>query len=370
LFLCNILFSLFITLNFFPISLPTQLNSKFYLSYIVQIFTLPWLLLIFFRKLNTNLKTFILIFLLYIIVGTVSFLLNSSTKQSFYFLQYFIFYLSGISLCLFAYFIAISNKNLSFIKIGLQSAFFLCVGTVLWQLYTKNYFGHYGPVPIGLDGSAAAAGIYFYSFTVLYTLINKKINEKLCLFLALSVLGGFLTGNRTFVYAQIIFLFCYFVFEKKILFLSILFLAILCSFSLLEFNKNRFNEIYDSKSLRQEMIVDELNMLNSKKSSKIFGQGFGFIDSLYNEKRGMHSQISRSYIETGLLGCLVLVINFFLLLYFLCKKEKYNRSLNFSFLFSFGASFLAYDSLSIPRASAIFFLLIGILFAFQDIEKQ
>ena len=241
---------------------------------------------------------------------------------------------------------------------------FLITVSAVWmmiQLITGAPRGFYGPVPIGLDGSSANAGLYFFASTC-FALIFKSIYSKYIIFI--SIIFGAMTLNRTFLFAQLIFI-------GLLLFLSIkdglkrIFLfSSLIFIGLIALNTLNFDNIQGVARLfyARESLVGRIEIMNSEINyghigflSQIFGNGRGFIDSIYGFKLNMHTQFSRFLVEIGWVG-IVMWGFFYLWLILSFIKNKHVTILKTGFLLSFLSTFFSYDPMSIPRAFIIFLL--------------
>lgn len=253
---------------------------------------------------------------------------------------------------------------------------FLVGISVVWmayQLITENNRGYYGPSPVGLDGASASSGLFFYSATCFSLAFRSKYTKYIVL---MSLIGGTLSLNRTFLYAQAILFGVYYVLMlrnyARIIFLIVIAVAIVVANNIgdnyvedASITYSRFLEVTESLENRLNIMGLEASSGRDGLVYQLFGNGKGYYDEFLGFKLNMHTQFSRLLLELGWCG-VVLWLSFFTWLFYQAASERSSVGFfYFSFLVSFGATFFSYDALSIPRAYLVF-IIISVFFFVQQ----
>lgn len=314
--------------------------------------------------------TFLITYLLLTIV--ISFVYMSIPDFLIFSLPYAAAILGSVLCFTFVYkALSVSHDKILILSKHLQNIIVIMVlisaAWMVWQILTGNIKGHYGPVPIGMDNSSAVAGMFFFGAISFLLLLSFFSRSYITFFtIALSLVFGFMVGNRTFFLASIILLASFFMlsFTQRTIrnsigsrvFFSLFFVAALLVLLNLDVRGNSF----ESLLFRFEVMRGELGFFDGKGAlSILFGEGLGSFDAFSGKKVGMHSQFTRSLTEAGIFG-VILLLAFFL--YAAMSSFKSNHALDrvfFCFIISYLSTFLAYDSINIPRALLLLFIFLA-----------
>ena len=421
-FFCTIICSFFILSYFLSFEIGNIFNLRVRLEEVALVFILLNLLyLIATKKILSSIPIsiwfpFIVIYLYSLIVTLISFFTSPLNMTGIIYLirdiQYFcvgfLFYVTYCSINKKSQFN--KNLNLNFNLIEKTIIFSVCLN-ILWGLYqfiSGDNRGHYHSVSaIGLDGSSASSGISYFAALVFAVFLYVKTGKFFLLGLgALSLLNIFLTSNRTFTIAAIIFLatwllltlyqnFKIFIVKAKIkkntlIVFSLVFLIVASLYFIPQtiksnnaiyksFNSKfgivtRLSKLEDGVSKRFKIIKQETENLNKYSFGYYFGTGKGYYESLHGKtKMGMHSQFSRLINEIGLFGTLMWILFFIILIFKFSRKGFLSPPLSkisISFVFAFLSALFSYDVLLISKSAFLFWIFIFIIFSCSNKKKR